>query len=227
MKCKVFDDNVCPGAGINVRALNLLQQHASQIVLFGSGAAGLQTPDSDVDLLCVGENPKKIRSAKLDLIWISDEETRKEEWLGSELANHIARFGIWLHGGDTWSKGVYISENALQQKRRALRIRIKALRRSWPILTEEFRRHHTTLLRRDVQRYRLLDEGSPVPPTPFLDEEWRNAVCSAFDESEWLKSGSDPISDWKSWHFESSCMNLSNKRALALHVVTRTGDRTI
>jgi hypothetical protein len=138
------------------------------MVLFGSRASGVQGPDSDIDLLCVGCDVRG-NFPNCEIQWISEADIVREDWLGSELANHIAHFGVWLHGSDTWSARVFISDAALKLKRRAIASRIRALNRCWSVLTDPFRWHHLTLLRRDIQRYHLMATGRPVPPTHFLD----------------------------------------------------------
>src|SRR5436190_23090781 len=78
-----------------------LQAQASQIILFGSYALSLETEASDLDLLCVGRG-KRFKSATLHVIWVSEERTTSDDWLGSELATHICAYGKWLKGENTW-----------------------------------------------------------------------------------------------------------------------------
>ena len=60
-----------------------------QLVVFGSSAVGMDGPASDLDLLAIGTvRPRK--TSKIDLLVRSPEHTESAEWLGSELAGHIA-----------------------------------------------------------------------------------------------------------------------------------------
>src|SRR5216684_1984003 len=69
---------------------------ASEIIVFGSMSCGLQRPDSDLDVLCVGTTPGKVKRGMLDLIVVSPQETDDRVWRQSELAAHVAEYGIWL-----------------------------------------------------------------------------------------------------------------------------------
>src|SRR6516162_4429065 len=88
-----------------------LAKRASQIILFGSRAAGVAGHDSDWDLLLVGEG-HAVRSRELDIVWIRPAMIRSESWLGSELASHVAVYGRWLLGPDDWRYEVRISPDA-------------------------------------------------------------------------------------------------------------------
>src|SRR3954466_14710207 len=59
---------------------------ASEIVIFGSHAAGVSTRSSDLDVLVVGK-AKRISRSGLDLISLSLNEVSRNKWLGSELAS--------------------------------------------------------------------------------------------------------------------------------------------
>ena len=41
---------------------------ASEVVVFGSMAVGLERPDSDIDILCIGAFDFKVKTNSLDLI---------------------------------------------------------------------------------------------------------------------------------------------------------------
>jgi hypothetical protein len=121
--------------------------------------------------LCVGQGRSRHRD-EIDLVWIRPEEVSSPEWLGSELASHVAAFGRWLHGSGTWKSRAFVSPRAVERKRRHLQTRVAALRESWASLSLAARRKHLTRLRRDLQRLDVMLEGRPVPPSPILDEAW-------------------------------------------------------
>jgi hypothetical protein len=147
---------------------------AREIIVFGSRAAGVHSADSDLDVLCVGIAPGiRVKSPRLDLLWMRPEAVDSVKWRGSELAGHIAAYGRWLRGSDDWKKEVFSSPGAVQKKQRQLADRIEALEAGWSDLAPPYRRRLFTLIRRDLQRLELLREGRAVLPTPLLDRDWR------------------------------------------------------
>jgi len=79
------------------QALRFFDQ-ASEVVIFGSMSAGLERPDSDMDVLCIGGDYFKLKSKLLDLIVVPLEATKKQAWLQSELATHVGAYGTWITG---------------------------------------------------------------------------------------------------------------------------------
>jgi len=160
-----------------------LQSECDQIVLFGSRAVGAETKHSDVDLLCVGFG-RRLKTEEVDLVWYTPEFILSPKWLGSELASHIAAFGVWLHGHDNWSKYVKVSEDAIDFKRHLICRRIAAMQRTWQHLAPDYRVKHVVKLRRDLQRLVIMKAGRAIPATPILDDEWvrMGSSCKAFLE---------------------------------------------
>lgn len=150
-------------------------RNASMIVAFGSRAVGVQSPTSDLDVLCFGDG-RRIKSASLDLLWI-DEQFRGGDWLGSELASHIAEYGVPIAGELDWVSRVSLSERALEHKRRRIISMLTNVSLGWRKLHPLFRKRYQTTLRRELQRAALLSRQVPVPPTPVLDAEWN--FCSS------------------------------------------------
>ena len=154
-----------------------LEEKAQQIILFGSWATCEAGPLSDIDLLCVGEGAR-LKNSQVDIVWKTDKEIHSDEWLGSELANHIAAYGFWLSGKDDWTKTVFLSEAALNYKAKLIASRMKRLRSAWESLAFIYRLKHVIKLRRDIQRLGLMESGMPVPPTIQLDAQWSKAGAS-------------------------------------------------
>ena len=146
-----------------------LRRRCSEIVLFGSKAAGLDKRSSDWDLLCVGTGrPRSTWS--IDLLWLEPQTLTDPEWLNSELAAHVARWGKWLHGSPRWIECVRPGEGAVAMKSRRIASRATALAKVWSEVPLGYQRRHFVLLRRDLQRHVLLARGEPVPPNALLDE---------------------------------------------------------
>ncbi len=153
-------------------------RYCEQVVLFGSRAVALGTPSSDWDLLCVStRGPLAIQRSRtvlnVDLVWASPLRLESDAWLGSELAGHIAKYGVWVRGAGNWIEGVRRSKAAISRKADLIRSRLEALERHSGLMSPLYRRRFYLLIRRDLQRLRYLQEGVAVPPSPLLDDEWR------------------------------------------------------
>jgi hypothetical protein len=145
---------------------------ASEIVIFGSMSAGLDRPDSDIDVLCIGGRAYKLKTEMLDLIVVPTEATKNPAWLGGELASHVGEYGIWIKGCPEWKTHVHIGSGAIERKRRRISSFLRTLPSSWQGLQECFRLKYSVKLTREAQRLILLEQGVPVPPTRILDSSW-------------------------------------------------------
>jgi hypothetical protein len=148
-----------------------LAHRASQVVLFGSRACAVATPTSDWDVLCIGNGVSR-RTAGLDLLWVPASALCSSEWLGSELASHVAAYGTWLWGPDDWRHDVAIAPSAAERKLAGTLLQLAELERLWPLLVRRARERHLLRLRREVQRFHLLASRIPVPPSAHLDRAW-------------------------------------------------------
>lgn len=168
------------------RTMRTVLRKSDELVLFGSRSSMLHAEDSDWDVLCVAENPPLIQGrvarlrlsvrlehTRLDLIWISPSTLSSGAWLGSELASHVASYGVWLVGSGEWRTRAAISSAAVAAKHRRVKVRVAFQRQYGPRLLAPYLAKHLTLLRRDIQRLYCLQTGIPVPSTPHLDTQWR------------------------------------------------------
>ena len=153
-----------------------LINHCSEVVVFGSHAAGFQTPLSDLDLLVVGQPVMVLtlpHMSRIDLVFRTEEQVHSADWLKSELAGHIAVYGRWLYGADDWRakalEGLGENSAAAEAKRRRIGRLTHSLHTHWDRLTPDFRIRNLITLRREEQRLRLLESGVAVPPTRLLD----------------------------------------------------------
>ncbi len=153
-------------------AFSELMRHCSQIVLFGSRAAGCANDESDWDILAVGEGLPSL-AKHIDLVWIHPREFDSGTFLCRELAGHVARYGVWLHGSPDWRASVRVDSAATEHKAMRLAARVHALERAWSILNAQLRTEEATLVRRDLQRFELLFRGAPIPPSKHLDDAWK------------------------------------------------------
>lgn len=148
-----------------------LMSTAKQIIVFGSHACGLQSFDSDLDLLCVGKGIA-FKSPRLHVIWVPEERLTDEIWLGGELATHISKYGVWIKGRRPWRRALKPNKFAVAKKNMRIHARAHAITSSWNDLLPAFKAKQLRRLRRDIQRLLYLKRGAPMPPTKRLDMTW-------------------------------------------------------
>ena len=152
-----------------------LEDRASQVILFGSRAAGVAGRDSDWDLLCIGEGTS-LHNGRLDVVWIPPEQLATEACARLRIAaSLVATYGIWLVGEDSWSHLVRISPEAVHHKRQLILCQLSELRRLWSSIIPAGARSISRHIRRNVQRLHFLIEKRAVPPTRVLDDLWNQS----------------------------------------------------
>jgi len=162
-------------------------EESVEIVVFGSVAAGLERPDSDIDIFCVSKREFKLKTDRLDLIVMPVEATRVSLWLQSELACHIAEYGTWIKGPSRWRTEAQIGHKAIDAKCRRIGAFLRALPDSWTTLDEGFRVKYSVKLRRETQRLLLMERGTPVPPTRILDSCWGSMARTPYELHDRLR----------------------------------------
>jgi len=160
---------------------------ASEVVVFGSVASGLDRPDSDIDVMCIGGRESKLKTSSIDLLVFSREATRSPVWLESELAAHVSRYGVWIKGVPDWLGRAHVGQRAIAEKRRRVEAFMRHLPNSWARLEEGFRVKYSIKVRREAQRLLLLSRGVPVPPTSMLDTCWSSFCTSQGELQEFLQ----------------------------------------
>jgi predicted nucleotidyltransferase len=148
-----------------------LLKNANEIVVFGSCTPGLDMRDSDIDVLVSGIHfmPK---CRNIDFICIDNNHLLSSEWLSSELASHVVRYGVWLRGEGAWKPLVRIGATAQAHKARRISRISRALFLRWPHVHPLFRRQYALSIRREIQRLVLLRGGRQIPPGRILDRLW-------------------------------------------------------
>jgi hypothetical protein len=151
-----------------------LLARSREVVVFGSRAVGVNSGNSDLDVIFVtGKDRRRTKTETLDCICIPESEWVSSFWRGSELANHVAAYGVWLVGGDEWRNSVQVSGRAAGRKAYRVARLIANVRHSWCVLHPVFRSKYQLTIRRELQRLGLLRVGIAVPPTPVLDLRWQ------------------------------------------------------
>lgn len=154
-----------------------LQRRAESIVVFGSLAVSGGTHFGDVDILCVGEGQTRI-TPRIDLVWLSKEAIVSPSWLQSELAGHVASYGICVKGDFCWADNVAPNSDNIVRKRHSIQRHVKTASKYWHVFTADFRVQHRRLIRRQIQRLGKLINQEPIPCSNQLDDEWRRRDSS-------------------------------------------------
>ena len=167
-----------------VAAFDVAYAAAQEVVIIGSAAVGQLGPKSDLDLLMIGEG-KRVKTPHLDFIWVTHKKLRSKSWLGSELATHAARYGVWLKGSGDWKNRVFFSRLAVTHKCERILVRLAKLYAKRHALS---RTRLVSLVARcvtDMQRVVLLDKKVAVPPSDQVrqrllehTDEMFNQVCT-------------------------------------------------
>lgn len=148
-----------------------IEDRAKQIIVYGSRATLVHKRTSDLDLLCVGRG-HRYKSKNIHIIWVKESRLKNKRWLGSELATHIAVYGKWIKGENTWAISSRPNAHAIQLIEKRIQERADTLCEQWPFLLPAFRKKHLVRLRRDLQRYVMMMAGRPPVPTGMLDHQW-------------------------------------------------------
>ena len=145
-----------------------LTKSASNVVLFGSRAVGVNRPNSDFDLLIVSDRSGHKKHGRLDLIFVTQAKLNSPLWRRTEIARHIGAFGVSLMQVNLRVEPI-IDDYAAMRKQARLHKLTKSLLLHWGVLNGELKRKYLTRVRREIQRYLYLKAGAAAPPTAILD----------------------------------------------------------
>jgi nucleotidyltransferase-like protein len=160
-------------------ALDAIAAAGGGVWCFGSRASGCARPGSDWDVLIVTRAPvqtRRLHRVELDVVQLGLHDL--DAWAGTELAGHIARYGVRLDDGAAIALRSAPQE-AAGRKRAVVAARALYLDRVWAALQPAQRDYRALRLRRDLQRAALLAGGAAVPPTALLDAAWDAASLEA------------------------------------------------
>ena len=146
-------------------------------------AVGMNRPDSDIDVFCIGRVNSKLKTEVLDLVSMTEETLLSSGWLSSELALHVRQYGVLIKGRADWLSSAQLTTQTVEAKRRRVGAFMRSLPHSWASLEQGFRIKYAIKLRREMQRLLLLEQGVAVPPTRMLDaggteRSSQDAVCN-------------------------------------------------
>lgn len=142
------------------------------IVVFGSYASGLETKSSDIDVFGIGDAKTHFRTPLIEIMILPEHDLYSPLWLESELANHIAAYGVPLGPRPAWFDSARLGPEAVARKQRRIHAYARSLEKHWEELTPSMRLRYELKVRHELQRLQLLTAGKPIPPTPILDRSF-------------------------------------------------------
>jgi hypothetical protein len=179
--------------GANLKAV---LDAAREVVLFGSRAFGCEDPLSDWDVLLVDAS-RSLRIPGFDFVGVSSGESVEPAWHGSEIAIHVAEYGVWLKGKPPVRWG-FDFEGVAARKRHIIGVRLNALMPAWHRLTLARRVRQFSIIRRDVQRLQRLIRRESIPPRQVLDSEWRRDELGGLPWSCLPRGQCNQVQEWAS-----------------------------
>jgi len=84
----------------------------------------------------------------------------------------VAAHGIWLKGENDWAYNKTPNRFAIIQKRKKIINLLNAAQTQWENLLPQFQAGQLIKLRRELQRYHLMQRGLPPLPKTMLDARW-------------------------------------------------------
>lgn len=154
---------------------------AKAAIVFGSFAVGKHRRTSDIDVFCVGDGTR-FKDREFDIVWRHPRDIDADRWLGSELASHIAAYGLPLWGDCGWFSHSKPGSTAIEKKANAVGQRLTAVTRLEGRLSESRLRAYLERARLDLQRLDLLVRREPVPATQVLRDAWSPALSERLIE---------------------------------------------
>lgn len=158
-----------------------LEKYSEEIILFGSYAHNCEHPDSDVDMLFIGDGKRKSRKY-FDFIWVKPSRVKSKSWLSSELALHIANYGIWIKGDGLWRKQTFFSHAAITKKKQRIFNRLLHLYLQKDELSLQKKQFFVQKVLLNTIRLINLYRKIPNPPTFFTIDEMQDAFPYLYSE---------------------------------------------
>lgn len=137
---------------------------SEQVIIFGSFASECENERSDIDILFIGGQKRRL-SRWLDFIWLRPEKLYSWSWLGSELASHISKYGVWVKGDDSWKERVFFSKAAITRKKEKILFRLVHILVKKESLSLESKKDLFIKVIMNCHRLKLLNNHIAIPPT--------------------------------------------------------------
>lgn len=101
-------------------------EKSNEVIFFGSFVYGCENTKSDIDILFIGNGKRRV-SKCFDFVWVKPQKVYSNTWLCSELANHVANFGLWYKGEGLWREKIFFCEAAVTRKKQLIYQRLLQL----------------------------------------------------------------------------------------------------
>ena len=150
-------------------------------MLFGSYACGCEHKQSDIDILFIGDRKRK-SSKYFDFIWVTPERLKSKTWLSSELAIHIAKYGLWLKGDGYWRNQVFFSKATIIRKKQRIFERLLHIYLQKERLSLQKKKVFVQKIIVNTLRLINLENKIPNPPTCFTIDEVKDDTSHLFAE---------------------------------------------
>lgn len=170
------------------KQFGICYENSAQAIIFGSYAFGCENSRSDIDILFVGGERRRL-DKWLDFIWLRPEQVRSKNWLGSELATHLAKYGIWLKGEDNWKYDVFFSQAAITRKKEKIFSRLIHILIKKERLSSASKRELLIKVLINCHRLILLRRQIHIPPTAISAHIINESSCNLLTEmiqDDWL-----------------------------------------
>ena len=146
------------------------EETSIEIVLFGSYACGCEYSESDIDILFIGDGTRK-SSKYFDFIWATPRRIKAKRWLSSELAIHIANYGLWIKGTGIWRDQVFFSQATITQKKQRIFDRLLHIYLQGKRLSLQKKKIFIQKVILNTLRLKNLENKIPNPPTFITNDE--------------------------------------------------------
>jgi predicted transcriptional regulator len=110
------------------------------------------------------------RHSGLDVVTVTPEKFESQAWRRSELATHIAKYGVRLKGSDCSLSETVPDSNAIKTKIKRIRAYVKALESKWTRFDALMKDKYAIKVKLDVLRLEIMRRGLAVPPTALLTD---------------------------------------------------------
>lgn len=153
-----------------IKVFNQYFQEATEVILFGSYAQNQNTPSSDIDILFINTK-NSYRSENVDFITLNPKNIHRKSWLGSEIANHIAKYGLWLKGEGEWKDKTFVSSNSIKKKKERIYKRMISIYLKKETLSSDSAEKLFKRVILDLGRLTFLNNKESVPTTQSIKEK--------------------------------------------------------
>jgi hypothetical protein len=132
--------------------------------VFGSRAAKCHRPDSDWDVVVLGQGQSSDRGGGLD--FLVEDPPNDSHWYVRDLAFHLTGYAVWLNSGPNWDPALLQWDRAIERKTK--RVREIALSLGRLEMAAPYQKRWMRKCVQEAGRIMQLREGLHISPTSML-----------------------------------------------------------